>query len=604
MNTLKTFLHVIFLLMLFHTAQAQTAEELNKRAEKILTTDPEKAHTYLLEAHHKSQSDDVTEKILMNIAIVKRVQGEYRESIRLSAELLKNTASEDLKASAHNNLGAAHKRTGENEQAIQHYISALSIYEKTGNLKDAATVENNIGLLYQALEELDKAKEYHERALTHFSSINNQEGISKSYNMLGIVRANQEDMEGALDFFRKSYTIEKLLNNKVGISEAVNNIGGIYYYMGQPDSALVYFEKSLQIDRENKDFSNLADGFNNIAEVYISAGDFKIAKQYLDSSIYYSQTYHYANAYLLSLEMYSHLYELENNLSLSIDYLKKYHAAKDSIATTSNRENINELEKKYQTEKKEMAYREEVIKNKNKTLLLLVLIGAIVILIILIVLIIQRRKMDRQESTILLLKNLEAERTRIARDLHDNLGAELTLISSKLDMKAFRTTNEADKKDLADIREISTNANFVLRETIWSIHKQELTIDELYQKAEEYTSRVFGGKEVRVSVVAFDKATVLSPALALHLFRIIQESVNNAAKYSGCTELMVSISKSKVEITDNGKGFDSAQVQKGYGIQNIEQRVNELNGAISIESEPGKGTRVTVKLTSDTPDKL
>src|SRR5690606_20163527 len=118
----------------------------------------------------------------------------------------------------------------------------------------------------------------------------------------------------------------------------------------------------------------------------------------------------------------------------------------------------------------------------------LVLIGAILILIIIIVLIAQRRKMDRQKSTISILQNLETERTRIARDLHDNLGAELTMISSKLDMKAFKTSNEADKKDLAEIREISSNANFVLRETIWSIHKQELTIDELYRKADEYAT--------------------------------------------------------------------------------------------------------------------
>lgn len=594
MNTLKTFLYIVSLLFLLTTAYSQTAEEFNKRAEKILTTEPEKAHSYLLKAKDKSKSDGLTEKILMNIAIVKRVQGEYRESIRLSDEALKNTKSEQIKASAHNNLGAAYKGIGENEKAIKHYLSALSIYEKTNNLKDAAIVENNIGLLYQALEDFDKAKEYHESALNYFSSVKDLEGISKSYNMLGIVLANQEDLEGALNFFRKSYDIEKQLSSKVGISETINNIGGIYFYMGQLDSALVYYEKSLQITRENNDYSGLADGFNNLAAVYMNAEDFKNARLYLDSSLYYSQKYNYANAYLISLETYSYLYELENNLELSIDYLRKYHTAKDSIETISNRENINELEKKYQTEKKELALQEEVIKNKNKTLLLLVLIGAIVILIIIIVLVVQRRKMDRQTSTIAILHNLEAERARIARDLHDNLGAELTMISSKLDMKAFRTTNEADKKELAEIREVSTNANFVLRETIWSIHKQELTIEELYQKAEEYATRILGGKEIRVSVIASDKSTVLSPALALHLFRIIQESVNNASKYSRCTELKIFISASRVEVTDNGDGFDMEEAQKGYGLQNMEQRTKEFNGTISIESEKGKGTSVIV----------
>lgn len=595
MNLLKKLSPVIIALFLLTPAHSQTAEELNEKAEKVLTTDPEKAYSYLSKAKEKSKSRDLTEQIAMNIAIVKRIKGEYQESIRLSNEALKNTKSEDIKASAYNNLGASYKRTGENEKAIKQFISALSIYEKTDNTEDAATVENNIGLLYQELEDFKKAKEYHESALTHFSSINNQEGISKSYNMLGIVLANQNDLEGALIFFRKSYDIEKQLNSKLGISETINNIGGIYFYLGQLDSALIYFEKSLQIDRENKDYSNLADGLNNIAEVYMNAGDYKNAKSNLDSSLYYSKKYNYASAYLHSLEIYSYMYELENNLTASIDYLRKYHAAKDSIGDISNRESINELEKKYQTEKKELALQEEVIKNKNKTLLLLVLIGAIVILVVIIVLIIQRRKMDRQQSTISSLQNLEAERNRIARDLHDNLGAELTMISSKLDMKAFRTTNEADKKDLEDIRSISSNANFVLRETIWSIHKQELTVDELYRKAEEYANRILGGREIRVAVVATDKNTVLSPALALHLFRITQEAINNASKYAHCTELRILINASKVEITDNGKGFDPETAKRGYGLQNMEQRVKEFNGTINIESKEGKGTRVVVE---------
>lgn len=602
MNTLKIFLQVVLLLCLFNTVYSQTAEELNAKSEKILTTHPEEAYNYLLKAQKKSKSEQLSEKILLNIAIVKRVKGEYQESIRLSKEILKQTKSETIKASAYNNLGASYKRTGENEKAINNYISALSIYDKTNNLKDAATVENNIGLLYQSMGSFDKAKKYHEDALSYFSSINDKEGISKSYNMLGIVLANEEDLEGALEFFRKSYNLELQLNSKVGISETVSNIGSIHIYLGQTDSALVYIKKSLEIDRENKDYTNLADGFNTLAEVYVNVEDFVNAKSSLDSAVYYAKKYDYTTAYINSLELYSYLYETENNLKLSLNYLRKFHSAKDSVEQLSNQSNINELEKKYQTEKKELALEEEKIKNKNKTLLLLVLIGAILILIIIIVLVIQRRKMDRQQSTIAILQNLEAERTRIARDLHDNLGAELTMISSKLDMKAFRTTNEADKKDLTDIREISTNANFVLRETIWSIHKEELTIDELYQKAEEYATRILGSKDtstdsatIRVTVVATEKLTVLSPAIALHLFRIIQEAVNNASKYADCSELKIFISPSRIEIYDNGKGFDKETSKKGYGLQNMEQRAKEFNGTVSIESEEGKGTSVIVE---------
>jgi signal transduction histidine kinase len=595
MNTLKIALQVILFLSLFHTTYSQTAEQINEKAEKILTTDPEEAYKYLLQAQKKNRSEQLSEKISMNIAIVKRVKGEYEESIRLSEEVLKKTKSENVKASAYNNLGAAYKRTGKNEKAIKNYIAALSIYDKTNNQKDAAIVQNNIGLLYQEMDDLNQAKKYHESALEYFSSIDDKEGISKSYNMLGIVLANEGDLEGSLTFFRKSHKLELQLNSKIGVSETVSNIGSVYFYLGQMDSALVYVKKSLEIDRQNKDYSNIADGYNTLAEVYMNTNDFSNAKSSLDSAIYYAKKYNYTTAYLNSLESYSYLYEMENKLDLSLDYLRKFHSEKDSISQLSNQNNINELEKKYQTEKKEMALEEEIVKNKNKTLLLLVLIGAILILTIIIALVIQRRKMDKQKATISILQNLETERTRIARDLHDNLGAELTMISSKLDMKAFRTTNEADKKDLTDIREISTNANFVLRETIWSIHKEELTVDELYRKTEEYTTRILGSKEIRIAVVATEKEAVLSPAIALHLFRIIQEAVNNASKYSNCSEVKVLISPSRVEVYDNGSGFDVKNVKAGYGLQNMQQRAKEFNGSVKIESEKGKGTSVIVE---------
>lgn len=584
----------VLVLTIVNPIYSQTADELNSKAEKILTTDPEKAFSYLSKAKEQDPSEGLKEKIDLNIAIVKRVKGEYQESIRLTNKVLNKTKNQTTKASAYNNLGAAYRRIGENEKAINYYLAALSIYEKNKNFEDVATVENNIGLVYQSLEDFDKAKTYHNSALNHFTSIKNQQGISKSYNMLGIVLANQDDLEGALSYFQKSYAIEKKLNNKVGISESVNNIGGIYFYLGQLDSALVYFEKSLQIDRENKDYTNLADGLNNLAEVYMNFGDYKNAKLYLDSSMYYSKKYNYANAYLQSLDTYGYLYEIQHDLASSIKYIRKYHAAKDSVDQISNRENINELEKKYQTEKKERLLQEEVIKNKNKTLILIALVGAIIILMIVLALILQARKVDKQKTIITILQNLENERSRIARDLHDNLGAELTLISSKIDLKMFKTTNEADKEDLLAIREISTNANHVLRETIWSIHKQELTIEELYQKTKEYANRLLEDKEIRYQIEVHDNSESLTPSLALHLFRIIQESINNASKYANCSELTVKIRKGTIEITDNGIGFDIDSVQKGYGLQNMQDRIKEIKGTIEFNSIKGTGTSILV----------
>ncbi|MBN9292784.1 MAG: tetratricopeptide repeat protein [Flavobacteriia bacterium] len=615
-SILRNITGITLLLLLCNVVYSQTAEELNTRAEKVLTTDPEKAYAFLLEAREKNNSETLSEKISMNFAIVKRIKGEYRESIRLSDEVLKKAKSEDIKASAYNNLGAAYKRVGENEKAIKNYISALSIYEKTKNLMDAATVENNVGLLYQSLEDFGKAKEYHESALKHFSLIKNQEGISKSYNMLGIVLANQEDLEGALGFFRKSYEIEQRLNNKVGISEAVNNIGGIYFYLGKIDSALVYFEKSLQIDRENKDYSNLADGLNNLAEVYMNSGDYRNARLNLDSSIYYSTKFNYANAYLHSLETYSYLFEMENNLRSSIDYLRKYHAAKDSVEQISNRENINELEKKYQTEKKERLLLQKEIELKRKTNLITIIFTVLFSFVIIAVLIYRslrlRNKQQRQEfelkeaiATIETQNKLQEQRLAISRDLHDNIGAQLTFIISSVETLkyAFRITDEKINNKLLSIADFAKETITELRDTIWAMNHSEIDFEEIHGRISNFVEKAKKSSEHIVFNFEVDellKNVVFSSVEGMNIYRIIQEAVNNSLKYADATRIDIHAEMAGNEIQlfirDNGTGFNLLTADLGNGLQNMKKRAAEIMAICEINSEAGSGTEVILKM--------
>lgn len=582
-----------FLLLLVQPLKAQSAFELNKEAEKIVTSQPEQAKKILHKALNNHPDKLLQEKIMLNLAIVDRVQGDFKSAISATTDLLNKTTSSDIKASAHNNLGTSYNRLGNKEKALKHYLAALISYEKNKNIKEAAIVENNIGLMYQNLDDFEKAIEYHNQALKKFTQLKDKKGLATTYNLIGIVMANQGNLKDALHYFQNTYAIEKQMNNAIGISEALNNIGGIYYYLNNLDSALIYFNHSIAIDKTNQDYSNLADGYNNLAELHLSAEKYSDAALYLDSSSYYAHKTNYHQAYLQALELSAQLHEIQNNLPKAIAYHKRISEIKDSLAFESNRANINELEKKYQLEKKEALIKEEQLKNKNKTLWMFVLGGALIILIALILVIIQRKKMQLQRSTIENMKNLDAERTRIARDLHDNLGAELTLISSKIDVKSYKLTNENDKRELNEIREIASMANNVLRDTIWSIHKHELTADELKSKTLEYLNRIAIHPEIEINVNATQQQ-IYSPAIALHLFRIIQEATNNAIKYAVCSELTVNISSNRVQIIDNGIGFDIATIHQGYGLQNMKERASEMNAQLSIISSIEKGTLIQV----------
>ena len=79
------------------------------------------------------------------------------------------------------------------------------------------------------------------------------------------------------------------------------------------------------------------------------------------------------------------------------------------------------------------------------------------------------------------------------------------------------------------------------------------------------------------------------------MFRIVQESSNNAFKYADCNHVIVTINRKEISITDDGKGFDFDTVRKGYGLQNIEVRATEMNAQLTIQTSSEKGTSISVK---------
>lgn len=475
-------------------------------------------------------------------------------------------------------------------------LKSAEIYEKIHDVSDLPMVYISTGRLYRkAQNDCEKTKVYYHKAEAIYESTNNLQELATVHNYLGnVTESCDKDLEKALSYYNKTEKYYISVQDTIGMSYSKDFIGQVYAQQNKFKESLEKQEESLKLRLALKDSFAIAISYTNLGELYAMQKITIKAKEHFEKAFSISDKLGYKDLNVYLLGKMSEICLEQGDFKCAFDYLTLQTALKETMLDEEKHKQLAEMQTKYETAKKEVALEQEIVKNKNRTLLLILLIGAVIVLCIVIVLIIQRRKLDKQKSEITTLQKVEDERSRIARDLHDNLGAELTLITSKIDMKSYKTKNESDIRDLEDIRTISSNANFILRETIWSIHKQELTVDELYQKAKEYTNRIFSDKGVQTDISVTDRDSKLSPSIALHLYRIIQESVNNASKYSDCTELHVSISNKKITIQDNGKGFDVAHIKKGYGLQNIKQRAGEINGNYTIHSEAEKGATITV----------
>ena len=248
------------------------------------------------------------------------------------------------------------------------------------------------------------------------------------------------------------------------------------------------------------------------------------------------------------------------------------------------RNKLAELQVQFETQEKEYELLNERLKTNSFRNWLWVL-GLTVVVVLLSALTIQfRRTSEKRRLELQNLKDLEFERMRISRDLHDNIGAELTLITSKLDIKAATTNKPEDQSELSDLAALSRGASVLLRETIWSIRQDAIKKADLLDKIEQFAMKRSHDKLKINSEIECDGSQEIASANALHLYRIAQEAINNSIKYSKATELTVKFSENSFTVSDNGEGFDLENYTPGYGVQNMKQRAEEMGAEFAINS--------------------
>lgn len=203
------------------------------------------------------------------------------------------------------------------------------------------------------------------------------------------------------------------------------------------------------------------------------------------------------------------------------------------------------------------------------------------------------------------LKNLQAkyqlqvERERIARELHDNVGSQLTYLINKI---------EDDPYSLSDRNEANKLGNFArgtmreLRETIWALNSKEVAPKDLENKIRQLARlHKDSNRSVEVDWHASNQHPHgINPIKALNIYRIVQEALNNAGKYSHASVVTVKIehSENRLQLTvaDNGNGFEPEQINEGYGLKNMRKRAQEMNSEFTLSSELQKGTIISVNI--------
>lgn len=204
-----------------------------------------------------------------------------------------------------------------------------------------------------------------------------------------------------------------------------------------------------------------------------------------------------------------------------------------------------------------------------------------------------------------IIENQENEQNRIAKDIHDGIGQMLTGLNFTLESIDIQNTEKAAQK-IENLKELTASIIKGVRTATFNLMPPELSDHGIIPALTKLTKEL--GKLTGKNILLYDKTGFdqrMNSLAEINIYRITQEAINNAIKYANSTHIIVTVSHSSsilsITIDDNGKGFDMNKTkvkngEGGMGMTFMKERIKYINGRLFINSEPGKGTRVTLNI--------
>jgi signal transduction histidine kinase/ligand-binding sensor domain-containing protein len=188
---------------------------------------------------------------------------------------------------------------------------------------------------------------------------------------------------------------------------------------------------------------------------------------------------------------------------------------------------------------------------------------------------------------------VERLRTKIASDLHDEVGSSLTRISIYADLLSSGAEDGERNHYLENIRNISREVVSTMSDIVWSIDNRSDTLGDLVLRMKDFALQFLAPNniDVKFSIQNLDEDIVLSPQLKQNLYLIYKESLHNVVKHAEAHHVVVEIQNTasvfSLIIADDGKGYDMNTVRQGNGIRSMQRRAQDIHATISIEHTQG-----------------
>ncbi len=566
-------------------------------------------------------------------------------------KLAKKVKDSTSLAEMHWDLSDFFNRNAVQDSSYYHYGEAEKIFDALGNDYSSGRMLYNMALVQSKIKDYTGSEISTIKAIEKFKPLNKYKNLYRCYNLLGIVTNSLKEYERGLEYYDEALVylrmsgandlIELGLKNNIGMvykeqgqhqkavtnalevlkydslrfknpelyAKALGNLGCNSFKLGKTEELPGLFHSALHIQDSIGDLIGQSLTAYNLAEYLLAKKDTVGALQILQKSKTLAQQSSNNERLLSTLRMFPKV-DPKNAPS----YTQEYITLSDDLQNQERK--IREKFARIRFETDEFIAENQHLARQKQ--LWTGIAAALVLLSITTFLVFDQRTKNKvlkfkqkQQASNQKIFNLMMAQTekvaqgkkiaqkRISEELHDGvlgrmLGARLRLIG--LNKKADTEAISERAKAIAELQDVEREVRSISHElshaAYQKIHTFILSIENLLKTIE--TSSKISIDFTHSDSLDWDE---LSGDIKINLYRMVQESLQNAVKHAACKNISLYFHADnehlKITIVDDGKGFLLKKGKKGIGMRNIASRIKKLNGTWNIDSEIGKGTQLT-----------
>jgi signal transduction histidine kinase len=513
---------------------------------------------------------------------------------RLLTEAERNKYHEN-RVEALNGLGINAESRQETTEAMNYYLKGLKIAEEHNLDYLRAVVLNNIGLIKFEKRQLADAKKDFLLALKFAEKHEELRLALNLKNNLGLLTRSENKIEEAITYYSGTLINAKKLGFPIAIGVAHINLSNSFMDLELFNKAQLHNDTALYYFRKYQEFEFLGRTYLQRSSLFLNWKKFDQSLVFIDSVQQIHARYATIFNYINSFDILAQIKAAQGDYKAAYENTNQFHSLNDSLSEVNNADRFSRLQVIYGKEKVES----ELVNERNKNELLekdneikrtrirfVIVIGVLLVsslLTIFYIRSVRQKRKQQAEFTRNLIRNIDEERSRISRDLHDDIGQSLSVIKSKVNMfTSNRISNLGNlEQEIGEVINHTRDISHVLHPSFLSKIGLIRSLFSLKEKTENNT-------EISIELDVDDRIEEITVHAKTQLYRILQEAINNTIKHAHASVIEIKVRQKAMDFIviykDNGVGnVNFSASNEGIGLQTIRERAAKISGSVKID---------------------